>query len=103
MAPPHGPSDWRGVRSKRFLLQIGIFLFPAVALAADLEGTFQNLVTAFVGRILPIFSLAYLGKNIFAHIQSKPEARDESYRIVAAIAALLAINAVWAYIQRQVR
>lgn len=78
-------------------------LLPKVAYAASLEGTLQNLVNAFVGRILPILALGYLGKNIFGHIQGDPNARQETIRVVLSISFLLGINAVWSYIQQQVR
>jgi hypothetical protein len=78
-------------------------LFPTFASAANLEGTLQNLVNAFVGRILPILALGYLGKNIFGHIQGDPNARQETVRVVLSIAFLIGINAVWSYIQQQVR
>lgn len=71
--------------------------------AVELEGTFRNLVTAFTGRLLPILAMGYLGKNIFAHIQSDPNAKNDSVRIVIAIACLLALSGVWSFISSQVR
>ena len=85
------------------LLCPALLLVPSYAQAASLEGTLQNLVNAFVGRILPILALGYLGKNIFGHIQGDPNARQESFRVVVAVACLIGINAVWAYINQQVR
>ncbi len=82
---------------------LALFLTSTVALASDLEGTLQNLVNAFVGRLLPIVSLGYLGKNIFGHIQGDPNARQETIRVVIAIACLIAINGVWSYISQQAR
>ena len=76
---------------------------PLTANAASLEGTLQNLVNAFVGRLLPIVALGYLGKNIFGHIQGDMNARTETVRVVIATACLIAINAVWSYINQQVR
>ena len=78
-------------------------LTPSLALAADLEGTLRNLVTAFTGRILPIVAIGYLGKNIFAHIQGDPMAKDQTVRVVVAIACLIGISGVWAFITSQVR
>lgn len=80
-----------------------VVLAPSQAFAASLEGTLQNLVTAFVGRILPILALGYLGKNIFGHIQGDPNAKHDTVRVVVAAACLIGINAVWAYINQQVR
>lgn len=77
--------------------------YADVASAATLEGTLSNLVNAFVGRILPILALGYLGKNIFAHVQGDPNAKNETARVVIASALLLGINAVWSYIREQVR
>lgn len=88
--------------NRAFFALLGILL-PNYALAANLEGTLQNLVNAFVGRILPILALGYLGKNIFGHIQGDPNARQETIRVVLSIAFLIGINAVWSYIQQQVR
>lgn len=65
--------------------------------------TLRNLVTAFTGRILPIVAIGYLGKNIFAHIQGDPTAKDQTVRVVIAIACLLGISGVWAFITSQVR
>ena len=78
-------------------------LFPGFAHAADLEGTLRNLVTAFTGRILPIVAIGYLGKNIFAHIQGDPNAKDQTIRVVVAIACLIGISGVWSFITSQVR
>ncbi len=78
-------------------------MVPAVAQAADLEGTLRNLVTAFTGRILPIVAIGYLGKNIFAHIQGDPNAKDQTIRVVVAIACLIGISGVWSFITSQVR
>lgn len=90
-------------KSKRTLVVLIGTLLPNFAFAANLEGTLQNLVNAFVGRILPILALGYLGKNIFGHIQGDPNARQETVRVVLSIAFLIGINAVWSYIQQQVR
>ena len=76
---------------------------PSLAMAADLEGTLRNLVTAFTGRILPIVAIGYLGKNIFAHIQGDPNAKDQTVRVVVAIACLIGISGVWSFITSQVR
>ncbi len=72
-------------------------------MAADLEGTLRNLVAAFTGRILPIVALGYLGKNVFAHIQGDPNARNDTIRVVVAIACLIGLNGVWSYIAQQAR
>lgn len=90
-------------KSIQALLCVLFLLLPSFAQAANLEGTLQNLVNAFVGKILPIFSLGYLGKNIFAHISGDPNARHETVRVVVAIACLIGINAVWSYIGSTVR
>jgi hypothetical protein len=79
------------------------FLMAQTAHAADLEQTLRNLVTAFTGRILPIVALGFLGKNIFAHIQGDPNAKNETIRVVIAIACLLGIGGVWSFITTQVR
>lgn len=73
------------------------------AQAADLEGTLRNLVTAFTGRILPVVAIGYLGKNIFAHIQGDPMAKEQTVRVVVAIACLIGISGVWSFITSQVR
>ncbi len=78
-------------------------LVPEVAFAADLEGTLNNLVKAFTGRLLPIVAVGYLGKNIFAHIQGDPNAKNETVRVVVAIACLLGLTGVWNFISSQVR
>ena len=84
------------------LLVLGLML-PGAAYAADLEGTLRNLVSAFTGRILPIVAIGYLGKNIFAHIQGDPMAKEQTVRVVVAIACLIGISGVWAFITSQVR
>jgi hypothetical protein len=78
-------------------------LFPTLAFAGNLEGTLQNLVNALIARVLPILALGYLGRNIFAHIQGDPNAKNDTIRVVIAIACLIGINGVWSYIQQQVR
>jgi hypothetical protein len=80
-----------------------LLLVPEMAFAADLEQTFRNLVNVFVGRLLPVLALGYLGKNIFAHIQGDPNARNESARVVIATACLIGINGAWTLISQQVR
>ncbi len=84
-------------------LMLLAFLLPGLAEAADLEGTLRNLVTAFTGRILPVVAIGYLGKNIFAHIQGDPNAKDQTIRVVVAIACLIGISGVWSFITSQVR
>lgn len=76
---------------------------PEVAFAADLEQTMRNLVGAFTGRLLPILAMGYLGKNIFAHIQCDPNAKNETIRVVIAIACLIGLAGVWNYIGQQAR
>ena len=78
-------------------------LSPQIAHAAELEQTLRNLVTAFTGRILPILSLGYLGKNIFSHIQGDPNAKHETVRVVIATACLLGLTGVWNFISQQAR
>lgn len=80
-----------------------VSLTPQLALAASFEGSLQALVTGFIGRILPILALGYLGKNIFDHIQNDPNAGRSTVRVVIAIVALLGINAVWSWLQDKVR
>lgn len=73
------------------------------AQASDLEGTLRNLVSAFTGRILPVLSLGYLGKNIFSHVTGDPNAKHETIRVVIAIACLLGLAGVWNFIASQSR
>ncbi len=79
-------------RSFRWALLLALFLSASPAYAASLGGTLQNLVNAFVGRILSILALGYLGKDVFSHIQGDPNAKNESSRIVVATALLIGIN-----------
>lgn len=76
---------------------------PAIAHAADIEQTLRNLVSVFTGRLLPILALGYLGKNVFAHIQGDPNAKNETIRVVVAIACLIGLAGVWNLINQQVR
>ena len=78
-------------------------LAPELAFAADLEGSLRNLVTAVTGRILPILALGYLGKNVFAHIQGDPNAKQETPKVVIAIVCLLGLSSVWGFLSQQVR
>lgn len=92
------------MRSARsFALSVAGLAIPNLANAADLEGTLRNLVNAFTGRILPVVAVGYLGKNIFSHIQSDPNAKHETVRIVIAIACLIGLTGVWNFITSQVR
>jgi hypothetical protein len=90
---------------KKLLLTILILhlCYTLDAEAADLEQTLRNLVTAFTSRILPILALGYLAKNIFAHIQGDPNAKNETVRVVVAIACLVGLAGVWSFITSQVR
>lgn len=98
------PVGFKAQLRPRFLGYLPLALVvPAPAYAVSLEGTLQNLVNALLGRILPILALGYLGKNVFAHVQGDPNAKNDSIRIVIAIACLLGINGVWQFIQQQVR
>jgi len=76
---------------------------PEFAHAADLEGTLRNLVTAVTSRILPTLALGYLAKNIFGHIQGDPNAKQETPKVVIAIACLLALSSVWSFIGQSIR
>lgn len=80
-----------------------VLLFPQIAMAANFEATIQSLVSSFVGRILPILALGYVGKNIFSHIQGNPDARRESVQVAIAVVALLGIQGVWTWLKAQVR
>jgi len=80
-----------------------LLLFPKTLLAADLYASLESLVSAVVGKILPILALGYVGKNIFGHIQSDPNAKKETPNIAIAVVALLGINGVWAWLKTQVR
>lgn len=91
------------MKARTSIIAIAILATSEIASAADLEGTLRNLVTAFTGRLLPILALGYLGKNIFAHIQGDPNARNETIRVVVAIACLIGLNGVWSYIVQQAR
>ena len=71
--------------------------------AGDIEQVFRNLVNAFVGRLLPVLALGYLGKHIFSHIQGDQNARNETVRVVVGIACLLSISGVWNFISQQSR
>ena len=85
------------------LLGIGLSaLFPELVFAANFETSLQSLVTAVIGRILPILSLGYVGKNIFAHIQNEPDAGRESIRVAVAVVSLLGINGVWSWLSSNV-
>jgi hypothetical protein len=85
-------------------IYLSLILFVSrSAFAADLEGTLNNLVKAFTGKILPILAIGYLAKNIFAHIQGDPNARNETVRVVVSIACLLGLTGVWNFISSQVR
>ena len=90
--------------------RLGVFFYlfliisvPSSAFAADLEGTLRNLVTGFTGRILPVLAMGYLGKNIFSHIAGDPNAKNESVRLVIAIACLLGLSGVWNFISGAAR
>lgn len=76
---------------------------PAVARAANFESSLESLVSATVGRILPIIALGYVGKNIFGHIQGDPNAKKDTASIAIGVVALLGINGVWAWLKSQVR
>ena len=86
-----------------FAQTLSLLLLTSSAHAADLEQTLRNLVSAFTGRLLPIVALGFVGKNIFAHIQGDPNARNETIRVIIATACLLGLGGVWAYINAQVR
>ena len=90
------------MRSSKIFYLAATFV-PSIACAASLEGTLSSLVSSFVSKLLPILALGYLGKNIFGHIQNDPNAKVETPRVVIACAMLLAINAVWSYIQGNIR
>ena len=93
----------KSFRVSAFVQALPLLLLARSAHAADLEQTLRNLVTAFTGRLLPIVALGFVGKNIFAHIQGDPNARNETIRVVIATACLLGLGGVWAYISAQVR
>ena len=90
-------------RANGLICLVVLTVAPTNALAADLEGTLRNLVSAFTGRILPILALGYLGKNIFSHIAGDPNAKAETARVVIAIACLLGLAGVWNFIASQAR
>lgn len=86
-----------------YVLVLGAALLPEWARAASFEGTLQSLVNGFVGRILPILALGYLGKNIFEHIQNDPNAGRNTVRVAVAVVSLMGINAVWGWLADKIR
>ena len=82
---------------------IFFIMAPLLANAASFEGTLQALVQGFVGKILPILALGYLGKNIFDHVTNDPNASKGSVRVAVAIVCLMGVNAVWGWLQDKVR
>ncbi|MEK6579303.1 MAG: hypothetical protein AABZ55_08775 [Bdellovibrionota bacterium] len=89
--------------AKHLALLLFVVVTPNLAFAANLEATLQNLVNAFTSRLLPILAVGYLGKNIFSHIQGDPNAKNETIRVVVAIACLVGLSGVWTFITSQVR
>lgn len=87
----------------RTLALILIFGVARISQAASLEGSLNALVQGFIGKILPILALGYLGKNIFEHITADPNAGRNSVRVVVATVCLIGVNAVWTWIQDKVR
>lgn len=87
----------------QFILLYLVFFLPVTAQAANFESTLQSLVTSFVGRILPIVALGYVGKSVFSHVQGHPDARRESIQVALGVVALLGINGLWAWLKSQVR
>lgn len=90
-------------KSLKALCLLSLYLSAESAFAGDIEQVFRNLVNAFVGRLLPVLALGYLGKHIFAHIQGDQNARNETVRVVVGIACLLSISGVWNFISQQAR
>ena len=88
---------------KRLNLILCLLMAPSYAHAADLEGTLRNLVTGVTGRLMPILALGYLARNIFAHIQGDPNAKQDTSRVVIAIVCLLGLSSVWSFISQTTR
>ncbi|OFZ56274.1 MAG: hypothetical protein A2428_15545 [Bdellovibrionales bacterium RIFOXYC1_FULL_54_43] len=78
-------------------------LIPSLAYAADFEATLTSLVTAVLGRIMPIFALYHCGETALAFAQDKPEAKDKAKTVAIGVVALLGVNAVWAFLRAQLK
>lgn len=83
-------------------LSIGV-IFPSWVMAASIDNTISNFVTAIIGRIFPAIALYYLAENILGHIRKDPNAKKDTPAVVGGCVCLLAINAVWSFIQSSAR
>ena len=91
------------MRFHSYLYAFLFFMTPLLAEAATLEGTLSSMVNAFVGSILPILALGYLGKHIFGYVQGDPQVKQQTPTVVIACACLLGISMVWSWIQGHIK
>jgi hypothetical protein len=70
--------------------------------AASFEDSLQSLVSAVIGKIMPICALPFVAKTTFGYVKGDPMAVQQS-SMVAGGGALLGINGLWAFLQSQVR
>lgn len=78
-------------------------LLPSDAFAASFEGSLQSLVTAVVGKIMPICALPFVARTAFGYIKGDPVAVQQSPMVAGGVVALLGINGLWAFLQSHVR
>ena len=92
--------------SKSYLLFaiVGIYVFsPNLAHASSFEGSLQSLISAVVGKIMPICALPFVAKAAFGLIQGDPTATQQAPRVALGVTALLGINGLWSFFQSHIR
>ena len=71
--------------------------------AASFEASLQSLVSAVVGKIMPICALPFVARTAFGYIKGDPQAAQQSPMVAGGVIALLGINGLWAFLQSHVR
>jgi hypothetical protein len=84
------------------VLYLGLLL-PSDVFASSFEGSLQSLVTAVVGKIMPICAMPYVAKTAFGYVKGDPIAVQQSPTVAVGVVALLGINGLWAFLQSHVR
>ena len=92
------------MRSYVLFTAISLFvLVPSEAFAASFEGSLQSLVSAVVGKIMPICAMPFVARTAFGYIKGDPIAIQQTPTVAAGVVALLGMNGLWAFLQSHVR
>ena len=85
------------------LISLLLIAFSSQVHAASFEGSLQSLVSAVVGKIMPICALPFVAKAAFGFVQGDPNSAQQAPRVALGVITLLGINGLWSFFQSHIR